>query len=322
MENYNKFKINKDKIVFIDLTWMKDYKGYEPYSHGSGLYPKEKAPHEMFNFKEKEGFLYGYTTPYCKLNLNRVSDEIKEDEFGKFLDNVLVIFTSPPKDKKGRAIIGWYLDAKAYAEPLETKDIERYMHKINQFAPYNLICKLENGVLLDEEDRTYTIPHAKTGVAGFGQSQKYYAQGKDHNLIKENALKYIIHVLEDRRPTFYDDEKKYLEGSAKIQDVKVSVRSREAREACLKHYGCECRICGFDFSFKYGEIGKDFIEVHHIESITKNDGKAYEVDPINDLIPVCSNCHSMLHKNHPPHSPKYIETCINKACTSNNKEEN
>ncbi|MBK9012922.1 MAG: HNH endonuclease [Saprospiraceae bacterium] len=50
---------------------------------------------------------------------------------------------------------------------------------------------------------------------------------------------------------------------------------------------------------KYGGIGKDFIHVHHIVPISKP-GEKYEIDPINDLIPVCPNCHSMLHTTNPP----------------------
>jgi predicted HNH restriction endonuclease len=29
-------------------------------------------------------------------------------------------------------------------------------------------------------------------------------------------------------------------------------------------------------------------------------GKAYEVDPVKDLRPVCPNCHAILHRKDPP----------------------
>ena len=42
-------------------------------------------------------------------------------------------------------------------------------------------------------------------------------------------------------------------------------------------------------------MGKDFIHVHHI--IPLNEIKEeYTVDPIKDLVPVCPNCHAMLHR--------------------------
>jgi len=30
--------------------------------------------------------------------------------------------------------------------------------------------------------------------------------------------------------------------------------------------------------------------------------KGYEVDPENDLVPVCPNCHAMLHRHDPPYT--------------------
>ena len=51
-----------------------------------------------------------------------------------------------------------------------------------------------------------------------------------------------------------------------------------------------------DFETKYGKIGRDFIHVHHIDFISSKGGNKHKVDPISDLIPVCPNCHAMLHR--------------------------
>ncbi len=72
-------------------------------------------------------------------------------------------------------------------------------------------------------------------------------------------------------------------------------RNPIARKKCIEHYGCKCFVCGFDFEKTYGELGKGFIEVHHIVPVSQRGG-AYEVDPIRDLRPLCSNCHSMVHR--------------------------
>jgi putative restriction endonuclease len=58
-----------------------------------------------------------------------------------------------------------------------------------------------------------------------------------------------------------------------------------------------CEICEFDFTEKYGEIGKDFIEAHHIKPISEL--KESDKTKIEDLIMVCSNCHRMLHRKRP-----------------------
>lgn len=72
-------------------------------------------------------------------------------------------------------------------------------------------------------------------------------------------------------------------------------RNEKARKKCIEHYGCRCFVCGFDFEKTYGELGKGFIEVHHIVPVSQRGGE-YVVDPIRDLRPLCSNCHSMVHQ--------------------------
>lgn len=64
-------------------------------------------------------------------------------------------------------------------------------------------------------------------------------------------------------------------------------------------HGYKCAICGFDFEKMYGALGKDYIEVHHIVPLSKI-RREYIIDPEKDLIPLCSNCHSMIHRGKEP----------------------
>lgn len=86
-----------------------------------------------------------------------------------------------------------------------------------------------------------------------------------------------------------------LEGLRKSVFVNVYERSAEARKKCIEHMGCVCAVCGFDFEKVYGELGKGFIHVHHRIPISSI-GKAYTVNYETDLVPVCPNCHAMLHR--------------------------
>lgn len=75
----------------------------------------------------------------------------------------------------------------------------------------------------------------------------------------------------------------------------VISRNREARRLCIQHYGCVCAACEVSMSSTYGELGEGFIEVHHRKPIHLFD-ESHIVDPVDDLIPLCPNCHSMIHK--------------------------
>ena len=81
----------------------------------------------------------------------------------------------------------------------------------------------------------------------------------------------------------------------------VYERNKYARMLCLKHHGYSCAVCDFNFEAVYGDIGKDFIHVHHLNQLS-NIGEQHKTNPITDLCPVCPNCHAMLHKVNPPYT--------------------
>lgn len=78
-------------------------------------------------------------------------------------------------------------------------------------------------------------------------------------------------------------------------------RKRLNREACIQLKGAVCSVCGFDFYKKYGAIGLGFIEIHHITPVSEI-GYNYQINIQRDLEPLCSNCHSMIHRKNPPYT--------------------
>ena len=70
-------------------------------------------------------------------------------------------------------------------------------------------------------------------------------------------------------------------------------------------------IVTLDFEKKYGEIGKGFIHIHHKKPLSEIN-EEYEVDPIQDLIPVCPNCHAMIHMKKPAYSIDEIQSLLAK----------
>ncbi|MFH5877438.1 HNH endonuclease [Arthrobacter sp. NA-172] len=73
-------------------------------------------------------------------------------------------------------------------------------------------------------------------------------------------------------------------------------RNPEARRICLAFHGTSCAVCGFSFEVTYGDIGKDFIHVHHVVPVSQL-GSGYRLDPVSDLVPLCANCHAMAHQH-------------------------
>jgi 5-methylcytosine-specific restriction protein A len=103
--------------------------------------------------------------------------------------------------------------------------------------------------------------------------------------------------------------KLYSEGRARQLLVNAYERDPKARKACIAHYSCKCQVCDFDFGQAYGTRGDGFIHVHHRIPLATI-AKAYTVDPIKDLIPVCPNCHAMLHYGPKPPSVEELRVIV------------
>ena len=104
---------------------------------------------------------------------------------------------------------------------------------------------------------------------------------------------------EQNFPDAIDDERLFSEGAKKTVTVNAYERDPAARTACLKRHGHRCAVCNLSFEELYGIIGKGFIHVHHKKPLSGT-REAYKVNPLKDLVPVCPNCHAMLHTTNPP----------------------
>lgn len=108
--------------------------------------------------------------------------------------------------------------------------------------------------------------------------------------------------VEELLPEEYDEEHEpILEGAKKIISINAYERDPKAVKICKDYYmhrdgKLVCQICKFDFGTVYGMEYANKVHIHHIKPISEI-GEEYEVDPIKDLIPVCPNCHLVLHAN-------------------------
>lgn len=110
-------------------------------------------------------------------------------------------------------------------------------------------------------------------------------------------------------PTDSNSQKVYVEGTPNQIIITKYERNPFARKKCLEYYGYTCVICDFNFEKTFGEVGKNFIHVHHLTQVATI-GKTYEIDPIKDLRPVCPNCHSIIHRQKTPMSIEYVKQLI------------
>ena len=102
------------------------------------------------------------------------------------------------------------------------------------------------------------------------------------------------------------------EGACTKVTVNKYERSPVNRALCIAAHGSVCHVCSFDFGKVYGQLGQGYIEVHHRIPVSRM-GASYVIDPIRDLVPLCSNCHSAVHQTDPPFE---LETLISIVAAS------
>ena len=105
------------------------------------------------------------------------------------------------------------------------------------------------------------------------------------------------------------------EGAKTTVVVNRYERNRFNRAACIDIHGDSCKVCGFNFGDIYGELGRGFIHVHHITPVSML-GENYQVNPATDLVPLCPNCHAMIHQHNPPLDTQELIRIIQESTTS------
>ena len=93
------------------------------------------------------------------------------------------------------------------------------------------------------------------------------------------------------------------EGYIKSSQIVLRKRSRKLVEIAKKHFALHnkiyCEACKFNFEYFYGDVGKGFIEIHHIKPIFTYEGSIEKSlkSALSNVVPLCSNCHRIIHRN-------------------------
>jgi len=106
-----------------------------------------------------------------------------------------------------------------------------------------------------------------------------------------------------QRILIYDENLVIEEGTRRVRNAQVYERSKKLREAaisrCTINGHLACSVCSFDFSTVYGERGRGYIEIHHQKPIfqyEEQDTAKFLEQALQNVVPVRSNCHRMIHR--------------------------
>ncbi len=183
-----------------------------------------------------------------------------------------------------------------------------FTQKVRNLKSHNTLTNLNYAVYADkiqgEPSGRFTITnHGKQYLDGNMDIVDYLL----NNTFSSEDLKESFEIVYNREPSrkieLFDENSTVTEGTQAIVQTKVYKRSNKLREKAIQFYTVDsrikCQACCFDFEDFYGEYGRNFIEIHHQKPVFQFDGDDIEKTinkALENVIPVCSNCHRMIHR--------------------------
>lgn len=114
-----------------------------------------------------------------------------------------------------------------------------------------------------------------------------------------SALSQAITAGEVSSTTVEEDEPPQIayEDATRFKLHKRIERNAKLAKDVKKHHGYSCQVCNLNFEALYGEVGKEYIEAHHLTPIASVKGRKVALDPAKDFAVLCANCHRMVHRS-------------------------
>jgi hypothetical protein len=192
--------INRDRIVFFNIAWMKQYSGDwindVPVNGGSFI----KDFHwggEVYNFQPYNGMMYGYVEPGLvekngrqrNIDVSRLPRRPGALNNPSSVSEVLVVWVATPKGGTAPLVVGWYKDATLFRSAQippagSIRTLPRHDHPGEYFAS----AREQDCVLISPEERALQLPRKGEG---FGHSNLWYAQTAAGEFVKDSVLTYI-----------------------------------------------------------------------------------------------------------------------------------
>jgi 5-methylcytosine-specific restriction protein A len=144
--------------------------------------------------------------------------------------------------------------------------------------------------------------------AGNIASKFYHRNAIPDDAVLINDLKKLLEIyfalfekvsLDKNSQISDEKEDEWFEDLTKYRIHRVTERNQSLSKRVKQLQGYICKACDFNFESRYGEIGKEFIEAHHTVPISSLNKIKIQLDPMQDFIVLCSNCHRMIHRIKP-----------------------
>ncbi|WP_394173988.1 HNH endonuclease [Guptibacillus hwajinpoensis] len=275
---YNAYKDNSNNQDSLVMTFNK---------RNSGLYDVT-IEHE------------GFVEDQSDFNVEQFEDSLLKREYAKGKETKYYLLTVKIQQRviESKSIIHYRVMVKENHQTVK-ESVVTDRGKINLLTDAKkkaMKLLLEHNPIVSIDDITMVHYKQDRPNSDVWQKDSYSVLENVYHESRElNAHIDIERVEQDLEAEKAEEEEFYQEGAVSYYYGKRYERNPLNRQRAIEIHGLTCAACDFNFEKKYGEHGKDFIEVHHIKPLSTL-SEEVEINPAEDLVPVCSNCHRMIHR--------------------------
>lgn len=129
----------------------------------------------------------------------------------------------------------------------------------------------------------------------------YYNQNDVDQTQESEVIEDMVMKIEDELDSFLEEDEVELKNKKgeleKMRTHKTYDRNPSLARRAKEIHLYVCMACGFDFEKAYGDLGKKYIEAHHLIPVYKKKGNEEGLNPKEDFAVLCANCHRMIHRS-------------------------
>lgn len=214
-----------------------------------------------------------------------------------------IIKTEPPNPGKWRSRGEYY-----------RVDLQYYMGLRMQFSLKNFISIYQNEIsaeLLEDHPKFYPFNLYRNYVRTVEGMYLTQCTNRLYRILK-HAVEINIETSGDGDSETHEtySHLEYLEGRRYACERQFFARNPQLKKAAIRAHGTTCRICGFDFYKTYGEIGKGYVEMHHLNPLSERPESEWEngnLTSVEQVAILCANCHRVVHRTKPPMLVEQLE---------------
>ena len=190
---------------------------------------------------------------------------------------------------------------------LDNRKDDKFSQKVRNLTSHRTLEKFEYAIY-QSELRSYKITqHGREYLQRNMEALSYILNNHfEYKDVIENLSNITQNTSKDKRLKVepFEEDRVIHEGIQKFIKSKTYERSNKLKKYAIEHFAdngiISCKACNFIFEKFYGqEIGKGFIEIHHIKPVFQYEGDDANKtisQALHNVIPLCSNCHRMVHR--------------------------